>query len=566
MMAAVEPSAVEVSPRDYLQLARNKRALKALAANSALAGQVLLSLNVTKINRRGKSQTRVLLVTTRHVLNLMPDNYAKCNRCIPVARLSCVSTCAAAREFVIHVESDYDYHFKSQYFVQAVAMLSRAYAACSGKELRVSDMSVRALATKVTTKPTVLKDKRKPSVLNARLGLSGVPFVSKSTSGLPVAMVEDSDEGDDVDDTPFLDIAHERSSVGDGDGASAVGGAFSASKSRYNVEDFEMLKVLGKGAFGKVMLVKARDHGTVYAMKVLSKAVLLERNEVTHTRTERKTLEDTHHPFLVHLRFAFQSPSKLFLVMDYCCGGELFYHLKCRGRFDEPRARLYAAEIASALSHLHSRKVIYRDLKPENVLLDSDGHVRLTDFGLAKDAMELSDKTHTFCGTPDYLAPEVIRGGGHGRGVDWWSLGTMIYEMLGGLPPYYSENVNAMYEKVLRAPLEFRPETAFSSDARDLLHGLLQKEPEQRLGSSARDGEELREHRWFAPIDWAKLERRELEPPFKPEVGHETDVSNFDEEFTSEVAQESFGSDSALSAKAAAAFAGFTYTDASALA
>ncbi|EOD40857.1 hypothetical protein EMIHUDRAFT_69515 [Emiliania huxleyi CCMP1516] len=407
-------------------------------------------------------------------------------------------------------------------------------------------------------------------------------------------MVEDSDEGDDVDDTPFLDIAHERSSVGDGDGASAVGGAFSASKSRYNVEDFEMLKVLGKGAFGKalgalplpptsarpkptcrvqVMLVKARDHGTVYAMKVLSKAVLLERNEVTHTRTERKTLEDTHHPFLVHLRFAFQSPSKLFLVMDYCCGGELFYHLKCRGRFDEPRARLYAAEIASALSHLHSRKVIYRDLKPENVLLDSDGHVRLTDFGLAKDAMELSDKTHTFCGarcrrtrTPDYLAPEVIRGGGHGRGVDWWSLGTMIYEMLGGLPPYYSENVNAMYEKVLRAPLEFRPETAFSSDARDLLHGLLQKEPEQRLGSSARDGEELREHRWFAPIDWAKLERRELEPPFKPEVGHETDVSNFDEEFTSEVAQESFGSDSALSAKAAAAFAGFTYTDASALA
>ena len=142
----------------------------------------------------------------------------------------------------------------------------------------------------------------------------------------------------------------------------------------------------------------------------------------------------------------------------------------------------------------------------------------------------------------------------------------MIYEMLGGLPPYYSENVNAMYEKVLRAPLEFRPETAFSSDARDLLHGLLQKEPEQRLGSSARDGEELREHRWFAPIDWAKLERRELEPPFKPEVGHETDVSNFDEEFTSEVAQESFGSDSALSAKAAAAFAGFTYTDASALA
>ena len=150
----------------------------------------------------------------------------------------------------------------------------------------------------------------------------------------------------------------------------------------------------------------------------------------------------TNERFLVHPRFAFQTPTKLYLVMDYCNGGELFYHLKTAGRFAEPRARLYAAEITSALHHLHTLKIIYRDLKPENVLLDFEGHVRITDFGLAKDAMELSDKTHTFCGTPDYLAPEIISQKGHGRAVDWWSLGTMIYEMLGGLPPFYSDNFN----------------------------------------------------------------------------------------------------------------------------
>ena len=200
--------------------------------------------------------------------------------------------------------------------------------------------------------------------------------------------------------------------------------------------------MLGKGAFGKVMLAKANDTQTIYAMKALNKQTLIERNEITHTKTERKALEDTHHPFLVHLRFAFQTPTKLYLVMDYCNGGELFYHLKTAGRFAEPRARLYAAEITSALHHLHTLKIIYRDLKPENVLLDFEGHVRITDFGLAKDAMELSDKTHTFCGTPDYLAPEIISQKGHGRAVDWWSLGTMIYEMLGGLPPFYSDNFN----------------------------------------------------------------------------------------------------------------------------
>jgi serine/threonine protein kinase len=223
--------------------------------------------------------------------------------------------------------------------------------------------------------------------------------------------------------------------------------------------------------------------------------------------------------------------------MDYCNGGELFYHLKQAGRFPEPQARLYAGEICSALHHLHMLKIIYRDLKPENVLLDSEGHVRITDFGLAKDAMELGDKTNTFCGTPYYLAPEVIKGKGHGRGVDWWSLGTMIYEMLGGLPPFYSENFNVMYERILRAPLEFKPAACFSQTARELVDGMLQKEPDLRLGSGPADGDDIRKHAWFATIDWTKLEARQLTPPFKPNVKSELDTSNFDEEFTSQAVE-----------------------------
>jgi len=347
-----------------------------------------------------------------------------------------------------------------------------------------------------------------------------------------------------------------------------VGGAFQGNK--FTADDFEVLKVLGKGAFGKVMLVRQKEGGgMIYAMKVLSKQLLMERNEVVHTKTERRALEDTHHPFLVHLRFAFQTASKLYLVMDYCNGGELFYHLKTSGKFSENRTRLYGAEITSALEHLHSRKIVYRDLKPENVLLDAEGHVRVTDFGLAKDEMDMRDKTHTFCGTPDYLAPEIIKGSGHGRGVDWWSLGTMIYEMLGGLPPYYSENVNLMYERVLRAPLEFKPPDAFTPAAQDLLKGLLEKEPEKRMGSSEKDALELRGHAWFAPIDWGLLMQRKLTPEFKPAVASEVDTSNFDEEFTSQSIREpeSVMPDSMLSQPKGAqnAFEGFTYVDRSAL-
>ena len=554
---------------DHLKLAGDKKALKALASNSAGNDTVLWSLKVTKINKKGKPQQRVLLITNRHVLNLMPDNYSKCNRCINVHDLHHLSIASQEQEFALHVTGEYDYRFKSPMWEQAVTALQKAFEGVRGEPLEIASVgSVSELQMQMMTKAS-LKGGTTWSQKEGGSGALPTPTPSQKEAAAaekpppPAAAAssksvapDDDEDSEGEDDDEVSELRSDRASVAE------AGGAFSfhVGKKKYGADDFEMLKVLGKGAFGKVMLVKAKDSGTIYAMKSLSKAVLMERNEVVHTKTERKALEDTHHPFLVHLRFAFQTPTKLYLVMDYCNGGELFFHLKQAGRFEEPRARLYAAEIASALEHLHSRKIVYRDLKPENVLLDSEGHVRITDFGLAKDAMELGDKTHTFCGTPDYLAPEIIKGAGHGRGVDWWSLGTMIYEMLGGLPPFYSENFNVMYDRILRKTLEFNPDDRFGSDARDLLTSLLQKSPELRLGSSERDGAELREHAWFAPIDWAKLEARELEPSFKPNVKSATDTSNFDDEFTSQPIAESVMPETALGGKGQQ-YEGFTYVD-----
>jgi hypothetical protein len=198
--------------------------------------------------------------------------------------------------------------------------------------------------------------------------------------------------------------------------------------------DFEFLKVIGKGSFGKVLLARHRSEHTLFAVKVLQKSTVLRRNERTHIMCERNVLLKTlAHPFLVSLHFSFQTRDKLYFVLDYVNGGELFFHLQKERSFPEPRARFYAAEICSALGYLHSQCVVYRDLKPENILLDCEGHIVLTDFGLCKDGLRKDDTTGTFCGTPEYLAPEVLRKQPYDWTVDWWCLGAVLYEMLFGL-------------------------------------------------------------------------------------------------------------------------------------
>lgn len=285
------------------------------------------------------------------------------------------------------------------------------------------------------------------------------------------------------------------------------------------LDDFDQLKVIGRGGFGRVLLVRKRDTGKVYAMKILKKAVIAARGEVEHTRTERSVLSKLDHPFLAKLHWSFQTEECLYFVMDFINGGELFHHLSREKRFPESRAKFYAAQIVSGMEYLHKAGVIYRDLKPENLLLNYAGNIVMTDFGLSKEGLHAKDsRTATFCGTPEYLAPEIIKGDNYTKAIDWWSVGTLLYEMLTGLPPFYTEDEENMYHKIMTADLVIP--SFFTPEVADLIKQFLARDPAQRL----QDPVKIRSHPFFADISWEKLEACELTPPFVPNVTAPDDV------------------------------------------
>uniref|UniRef100_A0A671Z2W7 Serine/threonine-protein kinase Sgk1 n=1 Tax=Sparus aurata TaxID=8175 RepID=A0A671Z2W7_SPAAU len=325
--------------------------------------------------------------------------------------------------------------------------------------------------------------------------------------------------------------------------------------------DFDYLKIIGKGSFGKVLLARHKESTKYYAVKVLQKKIIMKKKEHKHIMAERSVLmKNIKHPFLVGLHYSFQTTDKLYFVLDYVNGGELFYHLQRERIFLEPRARFYAAEIASALGYLHSLHIVYRDLKPENILLDSQGHIVLTDFGLCKEGVEANGTTTTFCGTPEYLAPEVLQKQAYDRTVDWWCLGSVLYEMLYGLPPFYSRNTAEMYNNILHKSPVLKPNV--SNSGRELLEGLLQKDRTQRLGVKD-DFLELKYHSFFSPINWEDLMAKKITPPFIPSVSGPTDLRHFDPEFTHLPVSSSLCTDAPTVTssvkEAAGAFPGFSY-------
>jgi len=319
---------------------------------------------------------------------------------------------------------------------------------------------------------------------------------------------------------------------------------------KVGVRDFEKLKVIGKGAFGKVYLVRKKDTQKVYAMKQLDKKDIKDRDEVEHTKTERSVLSHVEHPFISTLHYSFQTTKYLYFVMEFVNGGEVFHHLSKERRFDENRAKFYAAEILLGLSYLHSKGVIYRDLKPENLLLDYQGHIVITDFGLSKEGLvDPTSTTSTFCGTPEYLAPEVIRGEDYTKNVDWWSLGILLCEMISGLPPFNSKKEEVMYQKIVNENIEI-PDY-FSQDARDLIQKLCDRNPQTRL----QDPEIIKAHPFFNGIDWGLLIKKEVAPPFVPHVLSPEDTGNVDPDFL----QEEIDSDDGTNRRKESQFVGFTY-------
>jgi len=316
--------------------------------------------------------------------------------------------------------------------------------------------------------------------------------------------------------------------------------------------DFEIINLLGEGSFGRVHLVRKRDNAKLYAMKILNKSSVKIQNQEDHTKTERLLLEMINHPFIINLEYAFQSKESLYLVTEFMQGGELFQHLRNHGKFTEEEAKFYVVEVLLALDFIHKNKCIYRDLKLENILLDKHGHIRLTDFGLSKIILEKKEsKAYTICGTPEYLAPEILLEKGYGKEVDYWSLGIILYEMLCGKSPFNNEikeirkkvredsKLREIGEKDLLIERKVHYKEVnyppfMSRKVRSLLRGLIEIDPCKRLGYGKNGFDNVKKHEFFEDVDWEQAYMKKLSPNFVPKFADSMDVNNFDRMFTAQ--------------------------------
>uniref|UniRef100_A0A671PX56 protein kinase C n=1 Tax=Sinocyclocheilus anshuiensis TaxID=1608454 RepID=A0A671PX56_9TELE len=308
--------------------------------------------------------------------------------------------------------------------------------------------------------------------------------------------------------------------------------------------DFDLIRVIGRGSYAKVLLVRLKKNEQIYAMKVVKKELVHDDEDIDWVQTEKHVFEQAStNPFLVGLHSCFQTESRLFLVIEYVNGGDLMFHMQKQRKLPEEHARFYAAEICIALNFLHEKGIIYRDLKLDNVLLDQDGHIKITDYGMCKEGIRPGDTTSTFCGTPNYIAPEILRGEDYGFSVDWWALGVLMFEMMAGRSPFdiITDNPDMnteeyLFQVILEKPI--RIPRSLSVKAASVLKGFLNKDPKERLGCQVQTGfTDIKSHTFFRSIDWDQLEQKQVTPPFKPQITDDYGLDNFDTQFTNEPVQ-----------------------------
>ncbi|XP_072035800.1 protein kinase C iota type-like isoform X2 [Amphiura filiformis] len=332
--------------------------------------------------------------------------------------------------------------------------------------------------------------------------------------------------------------------------------------------DFEMIRVIGRGSYAKVLLVELKATRRVYAMKVIKKELVTDDEDIDWVQTEKHVFETaSNHPFLVGLHSCFQTPSRLFFVIEFVSGGDLMFHMQRQRRLPEEHARFYSAEISLALNFLHEKGIVYRDLKLDNVLLDSEGHIKLTDYGMCKEGLRPGDTTSTFCGTPNYIAPEILRGEDYDYSVDWWALGVLMFEMLAGRSPFdivgSAENPDQntedyLFQVILEKPI--RIPRSLSVRSASVLKGFLNKNPAERLGCHPQTGfGDITGHPFFKTVDWERMESRQVTPPYKPHLQGERDLEHFDPQFTNEPVQLTPDDPRAISAIDQTEFDGFEY-------
>lgn len=291
-----------------------------------------------------------------------------------------------------------------------------------------------------------------------------------------------------------------------------------------STDDFEIGVTLGTGSFGRVRFVTHKTTGSHWAMKILKKAEVIRLQQVEHIMSEKTILAQSLHPFIVHLSCCFQDKRHLYMVLEYVIGGEFFTHLRNAGRLDTPSARFYAAQVTVIFEYLHSSDVIYRDLKPENLLLDKQGYIKITDFGFAK---RVVFKTYTLCGTPEYIAPEVLLNKGHGKGVDWWTLGILLYEMVVGQPPFVDDDPMGIYQQILNGKLNFP--RFIEKGAKSLIKKLLIADLTKRFGCLKAGADDVKKHKFFSGHDFDAMLKRTMIAPVVPLVKDDKDTSNYDQ-------------------------------------
>ena len=496
----------EFKINDLLEWANDKEILSQINNE-----KLYFSDKITKVNHYGMSQERAIVLTDKALYNFKKKTL---RRKISYNDVRGITYSKFTFEFVIHGNDDeYDYDYISPEKDFIISLIAIFYQNNTFKPIKICEVKEKTLKNYVTGKKEKKKD-NSYSKMDQKFLIDTTDYINKHIKEI----VSSGGSNLNMDSN-----AKKRSNT-----------IFSKHKTikAVSLEDFQILKVLGRGSFGKVCLVEYKATKEHYAMKSLKKDVLLDQDQVESTILEKKILQSLEHPFLVGMVFCFQTEERIYFIMPFIRGGELFQHLRASKYFPEEKVKFYAASIGLALDYLHSKGIIYRDIKPENILIGEDGYLKLIDFGMAK-FLKQDEKATSFCGTPEYLAPEVITGEGHNRAADWWSFGILIFEMLCGIPPFYCDNTEKMYDLITRAELRFPKKIPLSENAKDLIKKLLVKKQDSRLGA-VNGFDEIRNHPFFSNFDFQALLARKLRPPYKPVLKDKLDVGNFDEEFTSE--------------------------------
>ena len=530
---------------DMLNINEDKDILK-LMKNE----KVYYSDEINKINHYGMSQKRSIILTDIALYNMKKKEL---KRRMPYKDILGITFSNSSNEFVIHGNNEeYDYHYNSYDKNLIISLITFFYDELNNAKLKLCEVPDKSVKNFVTGK----KEKQKDSSYT-KMDLNYVINTEEFQDQNMECLFFGSDNifnqgGNDINNVNNNHSNHSNQSnynssvksdnsehnffninfFGDKEKNETMTIFSKKSEQNVSLNDFKILKVIGKGTFGKVCLVEYKKTKELYAMKILKKDVLLEYNQVKCTLLEKKILQNLNYTFLVGMVFCFQTQLRIYFVMNFIRGGELFQHLHNCKTFPEDKAKFYAAIIGLALEYLHTHGIVYRDIKPQNILIDEDGYLKLADFGMAK-LLEKQEKAFSFCGTQGYYAPEIITGEGHNRAADWWSFGVLLYEMLFGILPFYASNIEKMFDLITKGNVKFPKIVPVSPEAKDLIKKLLTKNQDLRLG--AKNGfEDIKNHPFFNGFDFEALEQRKIKPPFKPELNGSTDVTNFDSQITSE--------------------------------